>query len=104
MNQTLKELKEEIVPILQKNGVTKAGIFGSYARGEEKSNSDVDILIELEKGKDLFDVVGLKYELEKKIKRKVDLVEYCTIHPKLKDQILQEEVRVLDQGYLPQII
>ena len=94
MNQTLKELKEEIVPILQKNGVTKAGIFGSYARGEEKSNSDVDILIELEKGKDLFDVVGLKYELEKKIKRKVDLVEYCTIHPKLKDQILQEEVRV----------
>lgn len=99
MNQTLKELQKEIVPILKKNGVTKAGIFGSYARGEQKKTSDVDILIEMPGEKSLFDMGGLKVELEEKIKKKVDLVEYCTIHPKLKDQILKEEVRVYGKGY-----
>ncbi len=99
MRQNLKELQKEIVPILKRNGVTKAGIFGSYARGEEKKSSDVDILIEMPGEKSLFDMGGLKIELEEKIKRKVDLVEYCTVHPKLKNQILKEEVRVYGEGH-----
>ncbi|MCX6719707.1 MAG: nucleotidyltransferase domain-containing protein, partial [Candidatus Staskawiczbacteria bacterium] len=58
---SIQEIKRKISPILKKNGVKKAAIFGSYARGEEKKRSDVDILIEYEKNdKSLLDLVGLE--------------------------------------------
>ena len=43
--ETLASIKRKIIPILKKNHVVRAGIFGSYARGEQKKNSDIDILI-----------------------------------------------------------
>ncbi len=82
------------VPILKKNRVVKAGVFGSYARGEVKKRSDVDLLIQPPKGMGL-GFIGLKLELEKKLKRKVDLLTYRSINPYLKEQILTEEVRIL---------
>lgn len=93
----LEELKKAIVPILKKNGVVRAGIFGSFARGEAKKGSDVDILIKFDRKakKSLLDVIGLEQDIEKKAGRKVDLVEYDVIHPRLKDQILHDEVRIL---------
>ncbi|MCK5333137.1 MAG: nucleotidyltransferase family protein [Candidatus Aenigmarchaeota archaeon] len=95
MNKEIAKLKKDIVPILKKNGVVRAGIFGSFARGEAKKKSDIDILVKFKGRKSLFDVIGLKIELEEKTKRNVDLVEYSVIHPLLKDQILTEEVEVL---------
>ena len=63
-NKQLKRIKKIIIPILKKNGVVKAGIFGSYAHGEAKKKSDVDILIQVRKKKfSLFDLVGLQQEL-----------------------------------------
>ncbi|MEK6894971.1 MAG: nucleotidyltransferase domain-containing protein [Nanoarchaeota archaeon] len=91
----LSEIKERIIPILKKNKVKKAGIFGSYARGDNKKNSDVDLLVELDEKWDLFDVIGLKLLLEKKLKKKVDLVEYETIRPELKEYILKDEIRII---------
>ncbi len=95
-NNQINRIKKIIVPILKKNGVARAGIFGSYARGEQKKRSDLDLLIKF-KGKDksLLDFIGLKQELEEKIKRNVDLVEYSVIRPILKERILNEEVRVI---------
>ena len=95
-NEELAELKKKIVPVLKRNGVVRAGIFGSYARGEAKKNSDIDILIKIRAKKfSLLDLVGLELELKEKLKRNVDLVEYSTIHPLLKDGILKEEVPIL---------
>lgn len=92
----IKDVKNKINPILKKNGVRKAAIFGSYARGEEKKRSDIDILIEYKKNdKSLLDFVGLKLELQKKIGKKIDLVEYSTIKPKIKDKILGEQINIL---------
>lgn len=93
----INSIKKKIVPILKKNGIKKAGIFGSYARGEAKKSSDIDILIQIKKGKkfSLFDMGGLKVDLEEKIGKKVDLIEYPMIHPKLKNQILKEEIKIL---------
>ena len=88
---TAQSIKRKIIPILKRQGVTKAALFGSVARGEMKKRSDVDILIKLEKGKSLFDFVGLKLELEDKLKKKVDLVMYGAIKPRLKDIILKDE-------------
>lgn len=88
---TTQSIKRKIIPILKSQGVTKAALFGSVARGEMKKRSDVDILVKLEKGKSLFDFVGLKLELEDKLRKKVDLVMYGAIKPRLKDIILRDE-------------
>lgn len=91
-----KEIKTKVVPILKQAGVKKAGIFGSYARGEQTKNSDVDILIEVKGRKfSLFDLVGLELELKKVLRRNVDLITYKGIDPYLKERILKEEVRII---------
>ncbi len=93
-NKFKKSTEEKIVFILKKNGVTKASIFGSYARGDATKNSDVDILIEPPRGIGL-GFVGIKLELEKEIGRKVDLLTYNSIHPYLKKYIVADEVRII---------
>ena len=93
-SKQLKNLIPKIKKILKKNKVRKAGIFGSYVRGEEKKNSDIDIVIEPPKGIG-WGFVGIQFELEDKLKKKVDLLSYNGIHPLLKDRILKEEIRII---------
>ena len=88
---TIKTIKKQMIPILKRQGVTKAALFGSAARGEMKKKSDIDLLVNLEKNKSLFDLVGLKLDLEKKLKRKVDVLTYKGINYRLKDTILNEQ-------------
>ena len=73
MRPELKAIKSKIIRVLRKHDVAKAGIFGSYARGEQKKNSDIDILIQPPKGIG-FEFVGIKLELEAKLGKKVDLL------------------------------
>lgn len=91
---TLKQIAKIAVPILKKNGVKKAGIFGSYARGEAKKRSDIDLLVKPPRGMG-FGFAGLQIELSKKLHRKVDLVSYNGLSPYIKDKILKQEVRIL---------
>ena len=91
----IDDVKRKILPILEQYGVKKAGLFGSVVRGELREDSDIDILVEIEKDISLLDFVDLKLEIEKKLGRKVDLVEYSTIKPLLKDVILREQVAIL---------
>jgi len=93
-NENIRSIQKKIIPILKRNKVVKAGIFGSYARGEAKKTSDIDILIQPPKGIGL-EFVGIKLELEKALGRKVDLVTYKSIHPYLKEYILADEVRII---------
>ncbi|MFH0701386.1 MAG: nucleotidyltransferase family protein [Candidatus Woesearchaeota archaeon] len=97
-SQKLKELKgitKIVIPLLKKNGVRKAGIFGSYVRGEQNKESDVDLLVQLPKGSSLLDLVGLERELEIMLRKKVDLLTYNGINHRLKGIILKEEVRII---------
>ena len=94
MNKSLQMIKRVAVPILKSKGVVRAGIFGSYARGEEKKNSDIDILIKPPKGMG-FGFAGLEIELSEKLHIKVDLVSYNGLSPYLKERILKQEVRIL---------
>lgn len=91
----IEKLKKIVVPILKAHGVKRAGIFGSYARGEQKEDSDVDILVEFERTISLFDFVGIKLDLEDNLKRKVDLVEYLVIKPRIRKDILNDEVKII---------
>jgi len=88
-------MKKKIVAVLKENDVKKAGIFGSFARGEDKKNSDIDILIEFNSVKSLLDIVRLEFLLARILKRKIDLLTYKGIHPLLKERILKEERRII---------
>ncbi|MBU2104351.1 MAG: nucleotidyltransferase family protein [Nanoarchaeota archaeon] len=94
MNSQIKEIKSKIVEILKKHGVVRAGIFGSYAKGENKKGSDIDILVKTSKPLG-FEFIGIKLELEDKLGKKVDLLTYKAIHPLLKKRILKEEIRII---------
>jgi len=94
-NKEIEKIKKKIIPVLREYKVTQAGIFGSYARGEQKNNSDIDILIEINDKAGLIEIIKLKGLLQKVTKKKVDLVEYETIRKELREQILNDEIRIL---------
>lgn len=95
MTLQVQQIKDQIIPVLKQAGVLRCSVFGSVVRGDTHAESDVDILVELPKGKTLFDFVDLKLSLEEILNKKVDLVEYATIKSRLKDSILQEQVQIL---------
>ena len=70
--------------------VARLGIFGSYARGEETENSDIDILVEFSESVDLFHFIRLQYFLSELLERKIDLVTPSALKPLIKDQIIGE--------------
>ena len=95
MKTTLAYIKDKALPILKEAGVTRSGLFGSYVRGDNKEESDIDILVDFPRGKGLFEFVGLQLKLEDVLEKKVDLVEYESLHPLLKARILAEQVQIL---------
>jgi uncharacterized protein len=89
--------KAIIVDSLQPFNPVEVGIFGSFARGEEGPESDIDILIDFGATRlTLFDLVQLGDELEEKLGRKVDLVTRRALHPFLKPIVEQELVIIMD--------
>ena len=84
-----------IIPVLKQYRIAKASLFGSFVRNEETENSDVDILIQSPSGMTLFGLAGLYCELEEKLHRKVDLVDYGHIKKSLRDSILSDKVDIL---------
>ena len=94
---SIKTIKTKIIPILKNQGVIKAAIFGSHTTGKAKRNSDVDLLVAFSERKSLFDIVGLKLELEKVLKKEVDLLTYKSIHPLLKDIILKQQMIIYEK-------
>jgi len=95
-NKKIEEIKFKIIPVLKKNNVIEAGIFGSYSRGEQRKNSDIDIAVNIaDKNMSLLGFAGLIRVLEEILKRKVDLVEYNAIKPRIKERILKEEIKII---------
>jgi predicted nucleotidyltransferase len=98
--KTLEEIKaqlEELKPVLRERfQVETIGVFGSYSRGEQKSKSDVDILVTFAEPNDidLIDFIALKQFLRRKLKVKVDLVKKSALKPLIKEQILEETIYI----------
>jgi uncharacterized protein len=92
MSDQMQAVREKIIDILRRNDVKGASFFGSTVRGELTEGSDVDILVEFEGKKSLLDLAHLKNELEDTINRRVDVLTYKSLHPRLKDRILAEQV------------
>jgi uncharacterized protein len=90
-----ESLKQTILSVLKKQPIQRAAVFGSFARGEEQANSDIDILIEYSARHTLFDILRLENELSRATSRKVDIVEYASIKPTIKERILSQAITIL---------
>ena len=91
-NSLINEKREEIIRIAKAHGATSIRIFGSYSRGEERPGSDIDLIVELEPGRSLLDVIAMKQEIEDIVHKKVDVVTEAALSPYIRDDILQEAV------------
>ncbi|MCL5775036.1 MAG: nucleotidyltransferase family protein [Patescibacteria group bacterium] len=96
MSEEVLTIQKQIVPILKEAGVLKSSLFGSIARGEADEKSDVDILVELPKGKSLFDLIDLQDKLETTLGKKVDIGTYASIKRVIRDKVLKEQVVIYE--------
>jgi predicted nucleotidyltransferase len=94
-SKEFEDLTKLIVPMLSNGGVIEASVFGSFARGEVKPDSDLDLLVRYKAAVSLFDVGGLKFELENLLGIKVDLISRDYLKSRIKKRVLQESVRIL---------
>lgn len=95
MQVVLEEVKRQLLPVLQRHDIARAAIFGSFARDEVETGSDLDILVEFRGEKSLLDLVALKLDLEEALGRNVDVLTYNALHPAIRDRILNEQMVIL---------
>ncbi len=91
----LEAFKEQIKDILNKYPISKAAVFGSFARGEENRSSDIDLLIETSKPISMFAILRIERELGIIMNRKIDIVEYSAIKRSIKQNILSEAIPII---------
>ena len=83
--------KQRIARLLREHGVVRAAIFGSFARGTPRPQSDLDLLVELPTGSTLFDLVQLRLDLIDALGRDVDVVTYGALNPGFRERVLREQ-------------
>jgi predicted nucleotidyltransferase len=86
----LKEKRQDILRIAAQHGAYNVRVFGSVVRGEASPDSDVDLLVDLEPDKSLFDVGGLLMDLQTLLGREVDVVTEKALHWYIRDRIIRE--------------
>ena len=91
----IENLSEKIVPILKKNGVLSASLFGSIVRNQDSPQSDIDILVQYKDGTTLLYVAGLQLELENMLGRKVDLVSEKYLHQRIQNNVHNQRIQIL---------
>ena len=91
---SLKELtqrhREGILSIAHKNGAVKIRLFGSAVRGADRPGSDLDVLVDLEQGRTLLDIVAIKQDLEDLLHVPVDVVTERSVSPYMREEILRQ--------------
>ena len=92
ISQSLAEKREEILKVAASHGARNLRVFGSFARGEERPDSDIDLLVEMAVDRSLLDIIAFKNALEDITHRKVDIVTEKALSPYLRDKILQDAV------------
>jgi uncharacterized protein len=92
MTEELNKLREVILRIAAEHGARNVRVFGSVARGTASATSDLDLLVAMEPGRSLLDLVALNQDLEDALGRPVDVVTEGGLSPYLRDRILVEAI------------
>jgi predicted nucleotidyltransferase len=90
--ELVHEKRTQIVAIAEQFGARNLRVFGSVARGESREDSDIDVLVDWDPGRSLWDHVGLKQALEDLLERRVDVGTARALHWYVRDRILREAV------------
>jgi len=90
-------IKNKISPILKKYGVKRAGVFGSFSRGEDTPQSDVDILISIGKPMGMFAYMQMKREIEFVLEKKIDIVTEKSINKFIRPYIIKEVKQIYEE-------
>lgn len=84
--------KEKILEIADRYGAYNVRVFGSVARGEAHPDSDIDILVDMEPGRSLFDLGGLLFDLQQLLGVDVDVVTENGLRSRIRERVLNEAV------------
>lgn len=95
MNAIVANIQSEVLDVLRRHGVLRAFLFGSVVHGALTEQSDIDFLVEFEAGRTLLDLSGLRIDLKDVLGRDVDVLTPRSLHPKLKEKILAERIKIL---------
>lgn len=87
----IQKIEDQLISILQKHGAVKIGIFGSYARGEANSESDLDLLVDFSSRKSLLTLVRIKRELSESLGIDIDLLTEAAISPHMIHDIKKQQ-------------
>ena len=98
MQYTISEIKQRITPVAQRYGVEKVSLFGSYARGDAKQGSDVDLYIDKGAIRGYFKLAGFHRELEEALAKPVDVLTVGNLEPGFLSRIQEEEVVLYEQA------
>jgi predicted nucleotidyltransferase len=85
-----REKRAEILRLAELHGCRNVRVFGSFATGKNRAASDIDFLVDLDEGRNLFDLGGLLVDLKDALASNVDLVEARCLHPNIRDRVLAE--------------
>ena len=86
--------RNEIAQIAKQYGASNIRVFGSVARGNADDASDIDFLVDLEKGRSLLDLGGLLMDLQKLLGRSVDIVTEKGLKPRIRERVLSEALAI----------
>ncbi len=92
LNELLQDKREDILRIAAKRGAYNVRVFGSFARGEADSKSDIDILVDMEPGRNLFDLGGLLMDLQDLLGHDVDVVTERGLRERIRERVLKEAI------------
>jgi len=90
--EVLKAKREEIIAVAAKRGAHNVRVFGSVARGEADEESDLDILVEMEPGRSLFDLGGFWSDLNSLLETRVEVFTEKTLKKRVRDGALKEAI------------
>lgn len=90
MSNIVEQYRSQILTIARENGVRNVRVFGSMARNEARSDSDLDLLVDIEKGKSGLALGGFLADVSELVHRKVDVVTEKSLHPRIRDKVLHE--------------
>jgi predicted nucleotidyltransferase len=92
INELLKTRRKDILKIASKYGARNVRVFGSVARGENRPDSDIDFLVDMEPGRSLFDLGGFLFELQSLLEIEVDVVTEKGLRARIRERVLEEAI------------
>lgn len=90
MTQDVERYRSVILEVAARHGARNVRVFGSVARGDDRPDSDIDLLVDMGRDRSLLDLVALAQELEALLRRRVDVLTEQSLAPAMRQRIAEE--------------